>query len=400
MASAPNNGMPAEEFVAFRQELNDFIRDELIPFETSKGLTPETLLSRDVLQQAWKMSRARGIYGANLPASLGGRGLSISQLCQLKEDCTRSNATLYGCVLGENGGPMRLGYVFDHATSEQLEEFFLPVARGERAGCFAQTELQAGSDVSRIQTVAVRDGDDWIITGRKRFITASRTADFALVVAVTDPDKGTDGVTCFLVDASSPGYSVEGQYLPMSGQHIDNDIVFDNVRVPGRNVLGEVGGGFRLGMERINVNRLLHCPTMLGHAVFTYEQAVDYAHRREQFGGAIIQFQSIQHKLADMLTTILASRALIQDVAARADQGRDIRREAAACKLFVSESAFRVADESVQIHGSVGVTKNHPVEWVFRRLRMFRILTGSSEIQRNTIARSITKDWKSSLLPA
>lgn len=394
MSLKPNQGLAPAEFAKLRQKVQDFLYHELIPMEQAEGLTHETCFQREQLKAGWQRSRELGIYGANLPVEFGGLGLSISQLCILKEDCTRSNSALYGCVLGENGGPMRIGYVLNQATEGQLEEFFMPVARGERAGCFALTEPQAGSDATKIQTSAVKDGDDFILNGHKRYITASRTADFAIIMAVTDPDAGVDGVTAFLVDAKSPGYEIKGDYLPMSGQHIDNDIHLTNVRVPARNVLGGLGQGFRLGMERININRLLQCPTMLGHAQFALEQAIDYANRRVQFGKSIANFQAIQHMLADMKTANFAAKSMIQAAAAKADAGGNIRTEASMCKVFVAENAFQVADKAIQIHGAVGMTQSHPVEWVFRRLRMFRVLTGSSEIQRNTIAKGINKAWQ------
>lgn len=389
-----NAGIAPEKFEELRKKVSDLLYNELIPFEKEEGLTHETRFERAQLEHWWKRSYELEIYGANLPVEHGGMGLSIDQLCTLKQDCTRSNSALYGCVLGENGGPMRIGYIVTQATEGQMEEFFKPVARGERAGCFAMTEPQAGSDAMRIKTRAVRDGDDYIITGHKQFITASRTADFAIILTVTDPDAGADGVTAFLVDAKSPGYEVRGHYLPMSAQHIDNDIHLDNVRVPSRNILGGLGMGFKLGMERINVNRLLQCPTMLGHAEFALDQAIDYANRRVQFGQPISHFQAIQHMLADMKTANFASHSMIHAAAAKADTGVDIRSEASMCKVFVAENCFQVADKAIQIHGSVGMTQSHPVEWVFRRLRMFRVLTGSSEIQRNTIAKGINKIWR------
>ncbi|WP_108816865.1 acyl-CoA dehydrogenase family protein [Loktanella sp. Alg231-35] len=389
-----NDGIAPEAFSTLRKKVHDYLYDELIPMEKEQGLTHETRFERAQLEQGWRRSYELGIYGANLPLEHGGMGLSIDQLCTLKTDCTRSNAALYGCVLGENGGPMRIGYIVNSATAEQMEEFFRPVARGERAGCFAMTEPQAGSDAMRIKTSAVKDGDDYIINGHKQFITASRTADFAIILTVTDPDAGANGVTAFLVDAASEGYEIRGHYLPMSGQHIDNDIHLTNVRVPARNILGGLGNGFKLGMERININRLLQCPTMLGHAEFALDQAIDYAHRRVQFGKPIAEFQAIQHMLADMKTANYAAHAMIHEAAAKADRGEDIRSEASMCKVFIAENSFQVADKAIQIHGSIGMTQSHPVEWVFRRLRMFRILTGSSEIQRNTIGKGISKNWR------
>jgi alkylation response protein AidB-like acyl-CoA dehydrogenase len=177
--------------------------------------------------------------------------------------------------------------------------------------------------------------------------------------------------------------------VPISGQHIEGDILLDNCRVPKTHVMGKECRGFELGMGRINVNRLLHCPTMIGMAQRLLNLSIQHAKTRIQFGVPIAEFQAIQHMLADMGTAITAARSMTLLTAAKADKGEDIRTEAAMCKLFASESAFAVADKAVQIHGADGVTKGHPVEWGFRALRLFRIATGTSEIQKNTIARQL-----------
>ena len=381
----------SEELPEIRTRLKTYVQEELIPLEIEKKLTPETRFPKSLLQSVWKRSRALGFYGIHLPEELGGKNLSFVDLCVLKEDLAQMDSVLFPHVLGEMGGPLRVGHIFQFATPEQKESFFLPVIQGEKACCFALTEIDAGSDAKRIQTRAVKIGDDYILNGRKHFITASPFADFAIVIAVTDPDKGAQGITAFLVDAETPGYRVEEVDIPMSGQHIEGDIVLDECRVPAKNILGQEGKGFVLGMGRININRLLHCPTLVGMAQKLVNLSVTYSLTREQFGGPIGQFQAIQHMLADMATGVYACRAMTMAAAARADRGEDIRMEAAMCKLMVSETAFNIADKAVQIHGAKGLTKGHPVEWAFRMLRMFRVLTGTSEIQRNTIARALMK---------
>ena len=374
-----------------RSKMKKYVAEELIPLEKVEGLTPESRFSKSLLRSVWKRSRELGFYGIHLPEDLGGKDLSLVDLCHLKEDLAMTDSVLFLHILGEMGGPLRVGHIFQYATPEQKESFFLPVIRGEKACCFALTEKNAGSDARRIETRAVKNGDDYILNGRKHYITASPFADFAIVMAVTDPDKGVQGITAFLVDADTPGYQIEEVDIPMSGQHIEGDIVFTDCRVPGANILGQEGQGFLLGMGRINVNRLLHCPTMVGMAQKLINLSVRHAQTREQFGGPIGQLQAIQHMLADMATGIYACRSMTLATAARADQGEDIRMEAAMCKLMVSETAFKVADKAVQIHGASGLTKGHPVEWSFRVLRMFRVLTGTSEIQKNTIARALLK---------
>jgi alkylation response protein AidB-like acyl-CoA dehydrogenase len=372
-----------------RERLKQYITEELIPYERAQGYTYEDKFSKETVRAVWQRCRELGFYGLQVPPALGGRGLGVQDLCMLKDDVAASGAILFPHILGDWGGPSRIGNLVKYATPEQVERFILPVVRGEMGTCFAMTEPESGSDAGSIRTRAVRDGDDYVITGRKHYISASAFADYAITMCVTDPDKGTDGISAILVELDRPGVSLTYECLPMTGQHVDADIEFDQVRVPRANLLGKEGEGFKTAMGRISVNRLLHCPTMTGLARQAYEMALDYAGRRRQFGGPISRFQAIQHMLADMATGLYACTSMIMDAARKADAGQDIRKEASMCKLFVSEKCFEIADKAMQIHGNVGVTKNHPVEFIFRRLRLYRIVTGTSEIQRNTIAKAV-----------
>ncbi|UEP25809.1 acyl-CoA dehydrogenase family protein [Burkholderia ambifaria] len=376
-------------FVALRADVRRFVDEELRPIERELGLDSEDVWPRDVLRRVWQRSAALGFYTASLPVAMGGKGLSIAEVCALKADLAASGAALAPHVLGELGGPPRIGNMLKYATPEQLERYFKPVMRGEKSTCFALTEPHSGSDAMSIRTTAVEDGDMLVVNGAKHYISGAPFADFAIVMCVTDPSATPPQITAVLVDLDAPGVSVDHEYVPMSGQYIDADIRFENVRVPRENVFGGLGNGFKLGMSRISVNRLLHCPTMLGLAMSAYRASVDYARTRQQFGGPIARFQAIQHMLADMATELWACESMIAHTAALADAGADLRMMASACKLFISERCFEVADKAVQIHGNAGVTRGHPVEQTFRKLRMFRILTGTSEIQRNTIAKAI-----------
>jgi alkylation response protein AidB-like acyl-CoA dehydrogenase len=372
-----------------RERLKQYIVEELIPYERAQGCTYEDKFSKETVRAVWQRCRELGFYGLQAPPALGGQGLGVQDLCVLKDDVAASGAILFPHILGDWGGPSRIGNLIKYATPDQVERFILPVVRGEMGTCFAMTEPESGSDAGSIRTRAVRDGDDYVITGRKHYISASAFADYAITMCVTDPDKGTDGISAILVELDRPGVSLTYDCLPMTGQHVDADIEFDQVRVPRANLLGKEGEGFKTAMGRISVNRLLHCPTMTGLARQAYEMALDYAGRRRQFGGPISRFQAIQHMLADMATGLYACTSMIMDAARKADAGMDIRKEASMCKLFVSEKCFEIADKAMQIHGNVGVTKNHPVEFIFRRLRLYRIVTGTSEIQRNTIAKAV-----------
>jgi alkylation response protein AidB-like acyl-CoA dehydrogenase len=377
------------EFREFRKQVRDFIDNELLPLQGQSGLTDESEWPREVLRKVWRNSAQRGYYASTLPVELGGRGLSILQQCALKADIAQSGCALAPHVLGDLGGPPRIGNMLRFATPQQMERYFLPVIRGERSTCFAMTEPASGSDAQSIRTRAVLDGDAYVIDGVKHYISGAPFADFAIVMCVTLGTDQAQAISALLVDLDLPGVSVRQNDVPMSGQHIDADIVLEQVRVPRDNVLGEVGKGFGLAMSRINENRLLHCPTMLGLAMRAYRMSLDYARSRTQFGRPIGQFQAIQHMLADMASSLWACECMIAGTAALADAGGDIRMKAAACKLYVSERCFEIADKAVQIHGNLGVTRGHPIESTFRKLRMFRIFTGTSEIQRNTIAKAI-----------
>ncbi len=379
----------SSELQDLRARLRSYLFDELIPYEQAQGYGYEDRFSKSVVRKIWQRSRQLGFYGLQVPTALGGKGISIHDLCILKDDVAASGAILFPHVLGDWGGPARIGNLVKYATQDQMARFIEPVVRGEMGTCFAMTEPQSGSDATSIRTRAVIDGDDYIINGCKHYISASAFADYAITMCVTDPDKGADGISAILVELDRPGVRLTYDYLPMTGQHVDADIHFDNVRVPRGNLLGEEGKGFKTAMGRISTNRLLHCPTMTGLARQAYRMALDYAHHRHQFGGPISRFQAIQHMLADMATGLYACDNMILATARKADAGQDIRKEASMCKLFVSEKCFDIADKAMQIHGNVGVTRNHPVEFIFRRLRLYRIVTGTSEIQRNTIAKAI-----------
>ncbi|QOT80437.1 acyl-CoA dehydrogenase family protein [Cupriavidus basilensis] len=375
--------------VETRDSIQRYIHEELLPLERELGLGSEDAWPRDVLRGVWRRSSELGLYAACLPVELGGKGLNIAEQCALKADLAASGAVLAPHVLGDLGGPPRVGNMLKYATPDQLARYFQPVIRGEKSTCFALTEPHSGSDAQSISTTAVVDGDDLVINGRKHYISGAPFADFGIVMCVTDATASPPAITAVLIDLDLPGVKVSTEYVPMSGQHIDGDIEFVNVRVPRANIFGGLGNGFKLGMSRINVNRLLHCPTMLGLATKAYASSLEYAGQRRQFGGPIARFQAIQHMLADMAAALWACESMIAQTAALADSGADLRVKAAACKLFISERCFEVADKAVQIHGNVGVTRGHPVEQAFRKLRMFRIFTGTSEIQRNTIARAI-----------
>ncbi|MGW9302879.1 acyl-CoA dehydrogenase family protein [Streptomyces cyaneofuscatus] len=374
-------------------KLRDYLEGELADYERDRGITPATRLTRADLEPVWQRSRELGFYGIHLPEEHGGQDLTYTQLAALKEEIGASGRVLGHSVLGDMGGPLRAGDILRHATEQQLKTYFLPVVRGERACCFSLTETDAGSDVRSMLTTARRDGDGYVLDGHKVFSSAGPFADFAIVVARMAGTGEAEGekplFSAFLVDLDSPGCRVEDGATPMSGEHIESDIILENCRVPAENLLGEEGKGMRIALGRVTVNRLLHCPTALGATRRALALTLDRTRTRKVAGQPLLMLQAIQHKVADMATELYAARSMTYTALAALDRGADVRAEAFMCKLFVAESAFRILDEAVQIHGKEGLTQGNEIEYLFRKIRMFRILTGTSEIQRNGIAHSL-----------
>ena len=366
-----------------------FLTGDIADFEREHRLDWDTPISHDILRQVWKMSAERGFYSYLLPKDLGGQGLSVADICAVREAALVTGSMLAPHVLGDLSGPPRVGHLFKQASPYQVETFLKPIQTADIAICFALTEEGAGSDAASIKTRAEKTTEGYRLNGVKRFISGGSFADAAIVLAVTDTEAGPRGISAFFVDLHSKGASKRKDYEVLSGKGAHADLVFEDVLVPSANLIGEEGTGFRLGMARISVNRLLHCSTMMGFARLALDLSIERAGGRQQFGRPIGSFQAIQHMLADMATDLYAGRSMMFDAARRLDQGHDIRAEASMCKLFCAENGFRIADRAMQVHGGVGLLKGGPIEFIFRNLRTFRIVTGTSEIQKNTIAKAL-----------
>lgn len=366
-----------------------FIHDELEPLAREHGITSDSEHEKSLLQQIWRRSRELGFYGMTLPESLSGRGFSIVDQVLIKERIYASGTPFAPHILGELTGPPRVGALVKVSTPDQMTRFIEPIARGDMAICFAITEPGAGSDAGALSTRAVADGDDFVLDGRKRFISGSPYCDVAVVICATGDDPAVRETTAFYVERSRQGFRIEGGYKTIAGQSHTADIVLEGCRIPAANRIGARGQGLALALGRITINRLLHCPAMLGMARQALDASLAYASKRQQFGRPIAAFQAIQHQLADMATELEAARALMLSVARQIDDGVDPRMQASMAKLFCSETAFRIADRAVQVHGGEGIIQGSRVEFLFRMLRIYRITTGTSEIQRNTIAREL-----------
>ncbi|APE45902.1 acyl-CoA dehydrogenase (plasmid) [Sulfitobacter alexandrii] len=372
--------------------LVDFLLDDIADFEAREGIRWGDHASEAQLRQVWKLSAERGFYSYLLPEELGGQGLSLADMLAVREAAILSGVSLAQHVMGDLSGPPRIGHMFKVASPHQVAHFLDPVCAADKAICFALTEADAGSDAGAIRTTAKRSGNGWKLNGTKRFISGGAYADLAIVLAVTDPEAGPRGISAFFVDLRAPGASRDSDYEVLTGRGDHADLTFEDVHVPPENLIGEEGRGFGLGMARINVNRLIHCSTIWGSARLALALSIERASGRRQFGKPIAAFQAIRHMLADMATETYAGRSMMYDAARRLEAGQDIRTQASICKLYAGEAGFRVADTAMQVHGGVGTLKGSPVEAIFRKLRMFRIVTGTSEIQRNTIAKGILPD--------
>jgi alkylation response protein AidB-like acyl-CoA dehydrogenase len=364
-----------------------FVRDEILPLELDLDPDADQLAPVDN-QRLIAKTKEMGLYGLGIPAEFGGPEVDLVTRTLLAIEMSQHRAGLYAPCYGVFGGA-GLAQLFE-ADDAQKEKYLYPTLRGEKRGFFGLTEPSGGSDPARaIQTKAVRDGDDWIINGSKIFISGADRADYGLVFARTDPDKGRNGVTCFIVETSWPGFHVRRVIHTLRSAHYATELQFEDLRVPGVNILGELNKGFAIANDRLSRQRIPYAAGCIGVAVKANELALEYAGQRETFGAPLSSRQSIQWMLVDNEIDIKTSTWLTLEAATKADRGEPFRKEAAMAKLVASEAGSRVVDRSMQIFGGYGVTKDFPFERWFREMRIRRIGEGPSEVQRHVIARDL-----------
>ncbi len=328
------------------------------------------------------------MYGLDIPVEYGGPDLDMITRTLIAIEMSQHRAGLYAPCYGVFGGA-GLAQLFE-ANEDQKERYLYPSIRGEKRGFFGLTEPSGGSDPARaIQTKAVPDGDDWIINGSKIFISGADRADFGLVFARTDPERGREGVTCFIVDTDTPGFHVRRIVHTLRSAHYATELQFEDMRVPSANILGEVNKGFAIANDRLSRQRIPYSAGCIGVATKAHAMALEYAKIRETFGAPLASRQSIQWMLVDNEIDIKQATWITLDAAGRAEAGEPFRKEAAMAKLVATEAASRVVDRSMQIHGGYGVTKDFPFERWYREMRIRRIGEGPNEVQRHIIARDI-----------
>jgi acyl-CoA dehydrogenase len=362
-----------------------FVSERLRPLEAQ--VSEQDAIPDEVLEEM----KTLGLYGLSIPEAYGGLDLSMEDECLVAVELGRTSPA-FRSAFGTNVGIGSQGLVM-FGTDEQKAKYLPGIASGEIITSFALTEPEAGSDSANVQTRAIRDGDDYVLNGSKRFITNANKADLFTVMARSDPEKpGAGGVSAFLVERNLPGLSVgkPEKKMGQQGAHIC-DVIFDNVRVPAANRLGREGEGFKVAMQVLDRGRLHISAVCVGVAERLIADSVAYMTERRQFGQPLSNFQLLQGMIADSKTESLAAKALTMETARRRDAGQSVTMEAAAAKYFASEMVGKVADRAVQIFGGAGYVADHGIERFYRDVRIFRIYEGTSQIQQVVIARETLK---------
>ncbi len=362
-----------------------FVREKCIPIEAK--VSEEDRVPDSVIAEM----RDLGLFGLSIPTEYGGLGLTMEEEVLVAMELGHTSPA-FRSVIGTNVGIGSQGVVM-FGTDAQKDEWLPKLASGEVVASFALTEPGAGSDAASVKVTAIRDGNDYVVNGTKRFITNANRAGMFTLMARTDPGrKGAGGISAFIVPANTPGVSVgkPEKKMGQQGAHIC-DVIFENARVPASLRLGEEGQGFKVAMQVLDRGRLHISGVCVGVAERLIEESVNYAREREQFGQKIGEFQLIQGMLADSKTEAYAARCMVLDAAKKRDAGQNVTMESACAKYFASEAVGRVADRAVQIFGGAGYVADYGIERFYRDVRIFRIYEGTSQIQQVVIARNLLR---------
>lgn len=357
------------------------LTNEMLDQVEETGVFPEEILE--------KMAKA-GFFGIKIPKELGGQGADSRSYVIVMEEIARVSAVASLYVSSPNslsGGPLLLS-----GNDEQKEKYLRPVVTGEKKLAFALTEPGAGSDAGGMATTAVQDGDEYILNGRKTFITMAPLSDFAVVYAKTDVTKGTRGITAFIVDMKLEGVRCGKPEHKMGLIGCaTSDIILENVRVHKKDVLGEIGKGFSNAMKTLDTGRMGVAAQAIGVAQGALDEAIKYAKERKQFGRRIADFQAISFMIADMATKLEAAKQLVYKTAYLMDTHQSAGMNASMAKYFATESCNEIVAKGVQIHGGYGFIKDYKVERMYRDCRVFTIYEGTSQVQQMVIAGHLLK---------
>ena len=378
----------AEEHRMLKDLVANFVRDELLPLE--KGVLEREdkgqglVIAREDHKRLDEVSRKLGLWGLDAPEDIGGSDLPAVAMVGVNEELGR---TITPYTLPPDSPNLRM--MMATVTPEQREAYLAPYVRGETESAIGISEPGAGGDPAGMTTRAERDGDDWVINGRKIWISRAATADFTILMAVTDKEKGSrGGISAFLVDRNTPGFNVV-RPIPMIGGAVTYEVLLEDCRVPGWKLLGTEGNGFAPMQLRLGTRRIEMAAWSIGMAQRALDMMVDYAPQRKTFGLPLSERQAIQWWIADAATQIHAARLMTYDCAWKLDQGRDVRREISMIKAFATEMAFKVVDNAMQCHGAMGMTKEMPLQQMLLKLRTMRIYDGPTEVHKWVVARNL-----------
>jgi alkylation response protein AidB-like acyl-CoA dehydrogenase len=374
-----------DDELLLRDTIRKFAEEEVLPGELERDKKAE--FHHDLVRKLAEL----GLLGVPVPEEYGGAGMSTLCYALVVEEIAKVSGSLALTMAAHTSlGTMP---IVDFGSEEQKREFVPPLASGQYLGSFALTEPQAGSDSGATRTTATRDGDHYVLSGQKAWITNAGEAGSFVVTARTSPGNSTEGISAFIVRRDSPGFTI-GPPEKKLGLHSSDSrpIYFDRCRVPAAQRLGPEGDGFKQFMRTLDRGRIVIGAMALGLAEGALERSLRYSKERKTFGREIAGHQAIAFKLADMATQIAAARHLVWDAARRKDAGMPFAREAAMAKLFASEMAMRVTSDAIQIHGGYGYTREYHVERMYRDAKLCTIGEGTSEIQRLVISRSLLNE--------
>ena len=373
-----------DEVLEVRRIAREFAEKEIRPhvMEWDENQT----FPRDVLSRLGDL----GFLGILIPPEYDGAGLGYLEYVAVIEELSRVDGSVGISVAAHNS--LCTGHIFTFGTEEQRRQFVVPLAKGEKLGAWSLTEPEAGSDAGGTQTTAQLDGAHWILNGQKTFTTHGTYGDICVAMAATDKAAGHHGISAFIVEKGTPGFSSGKKENKLGLRASDTStVVFEDCRIPKENLLGQAGHGFIDALTVLDGGRISIAAMALGMAQGAFEAALQYSQQRKQFGRTISAFQGIQFKLADMAVEIDAARLLTHRAAWMKDRGMKTTLESSMAKLHASEVAVRVANECVQIHGGYGYIKDYPAEKFYRDVKLCTIGEGTSEIQRLVIARELLK---------
>ncbi|BAE52403.1 acyl-CoA dehydrogenase [Paramagnetospirillum magneticum] len=371
-----------EEQQLIRDMARSFAREKLAP--NAARWDREHLFPTDAIAEMGEL----GFLGMVVPSEWDGAGTDYVSYAMAVMEIAAGCGPLSTIMSVHNSvGCMP---ILTYGTEAQKDEFLRPMARGEKLGCFCLTEPEAGSDAASIRTRARRDGDHYVLSGAKQFISTAKNGQVAIVFAVTDPQAGKRGISAFVVPTDTPGFTVV-RVEDKLGQHLSDtcQLAFEDMRVPASRRLGEEGDGLKIALANLEGGRLGIAAQSVGMARSALDHALAYAKERKQFGKPIFEHQAVAFRLADMATRVEVAEQMVLHAASLRDAGLPCLKEASMAKLFASEMAERVCSDAIQIHGGYGYLADFPVERIYRDVRVCQIYEGTSDIQRLVISRAL-----------